>query len=358
MSKIFKQQTHKETVGLYANRVTVPIQHYPNKPSAFAIPFIINDVLKNDVLVKCSCVGCVNPSCMKFSEEELQLSDERLDAFPVDADDSVCPLDAITWERGQETPSIIAERCINCGICARRCPVGAVYSNGKNAVIHVDKNTVSFVPITNENKKKHEEQIKAFSKCRHYGDFTLASESSIANLYNKLSEQQTKAQFPNLIIRNLFLVLGNQCIIRRRGDIYFRIDAIIGDKPVIGVAEVEFNKDSLESPRAILDDIAVLVSRYAVEKIQIKPFIISHEFPNIRTEYWRVIKDIKDVLDVRINSLSLGALCILVWKFVNAPIGIVDFYADIDSPSIKKSIENTCGELPDINNYAVLEPKK
>jgi ferredoxin len=297
---------------------------------------------------------------MKFTSEELTLTDERLSEFPIDADDSVCPLDAIVWERGFNTPAIIADLCINCGICARRCPVGAIYSNGDSAIIHIGESNVEFLPVTDENMGKHTAQIETLLQCRHEGEFITPSEISIATLYKKLNEQQTKSQFPNLIIRNLFLVLGNQCIIRRKGDIYFRIDAVLADKPVIGVAEVEFNKDSLESPRAILDDIAVLVSRYEIEKVQIKPFIISLEFPNVRTEYWRVIKDIRDVLGVHINSLSLGALCILVWRFVFAPIGKVDFYADINSPSIKSAIEKACGDfrISDISNYAVLEPKK
>ena len=360
MSKLFKQQTHKKMVGIYSHSTPHKIQHYPNEQSTFTTIFEFDGVPKNDVLIKCSCLGCLNPKCMKFTSEELTLNDERLSDFPVDADDSVCPLDAIVWERGFHVPSVITDRCINCGICARRCPIGAIYSNGANAVIHSGESCVNFLPVSEKNLTKHLEQINALSKCQHDGVYIEPNDKSIATLYTKLNEQQTKSQFPNLIIRNLFLVLGNQCIMRRRGDIYFRIDAILADKPTIGVAEVEFNKDSLESPRAILDDIAVLVSRYEIEKIQIKPFIISLEFPNIRTEYWRVIRDIKDVLGVRINSLSLGALCILVWRFIFAPIGKVDFYADVDSPSIKAAMAKVCGDLQiaDITNFAVIEPKK
>jgi hypothetical protein len=97
-----------------------------------------------------------------------------------------------------------------------------------------------------------------------------------------------------------------------------------------------------------------------MDKYKIKPFIISLEFPYIRTEYWRVIKDIKDVLNIRINSLSLGALCVLAWNFVLAPIGDVNFYADIDSPSIKNAIEKVCdkGEITDISSFAVFGPVK
>jgi len=120
------------------------------------------------------------------------------------------------------------------------------------------------------------------------------------------------------------------------------------------------HKDALEAPRAILDDIAVLSSRYGVGKDEVMPFIVSLEFPNIRTEYWRVVKDIKDVLDIRIYSLTLGALCLLVWSFNEIPIGTMDFYADIDNPSIKAEVERLCGtgELPKLSSYAVFEPIK
>jgi len=357
---VFNKKTHKETVGIWLHQIPQKINHYPNKPSVFILPQKSNSMQKNEAFVKCPCVGCLKPQCIKFEQKELTIHDDRLSEFPMDADDSVCPSDAITWEYGHNIPSIIIERCINCGICARRCPVGAIYSNGKNAVIHYCEKNVKFFPVTDAITRQHETQLSTFKKCIHEGMFIVPDEKSIATLYNKLDEHQVKPRFPNLIVRNLFLVLGNQCIMRRRGDIYFRIDAVLSDKPIIGVAEVEFNKDSLESPRAILDDIAVLVSRYEIEKVEIKPFIISLEFPNLRTEYWRVIKDIKDVLGIQINSLSLGALCILAWMFIFAPINEVEFYADVDSPSIKLAVEKACNYfcLSGLTNYAVLEPKK
>lgn len=357
MSRVFKQLNSRDSVGILNCRIPAVIHHTPGEPSNAYDPL--------NTMCRASCLGCLNPACMRFSPDELRLYDDRLAGFPTDADDAVCPLNAIMWERGARTPSIVVERCINCGICARRCPMGAIYSEGNTAVIHSGEPEVVFAPLTPESLKKHTEQIDALyciNHCerKHVGQFFTPTETAIESLYSRLETQSAGAQFPNLITRNLFLVLGNQCIIRRRGDVYFRIDAIIANRPCIGIAEVEFLRDSLESPRAILDDIAVLSSRYGIDKAEIKPYIVSLEFPNLRTEYWRVIKDIRDVLGVRIQSLTLGALCMLTWSFVHVPIGSVDFYADIDSPSIRRQIDMICPTkaFPKSRARAVLEPKK
>jgi ferredoxin len=288
------------------------------------------------------------------------MTDKRFSAFPADENPAVCPTQAIVWERGTNVPTIISDRCINCGICARRCPFGAVYSDGKTAIVHSDEATVSFEAISDKSIRQHEAQRTTALKCHHKGSYLSPNVDSLEAVYGKLDRMKTDAQFPNLIVRNFLLTLGSQCIMRRRGDVYFRIDAIVADQPTIGVAEIDFSKDSLESPRAILDDIAVLSSRYGIGKAEIKPFIITSEFPNARSEYWRVIKDIKEVLQIRIHSLTLGVLCLLTWSFRDVHIGSVDFYADEDSQSIRAEAERLCGlgELPQANKFAVLEPKK
>jgi ferredoxin len=351
MSKLFRQQTNRESVGIFTGDVPTLITHIPGKPSEYMIA--------NEKHLA-TCVGCLNPPCIRFTDEELRLSEVRLRDFPNDADDNVCPLNAIAWERGANTPTIISERCINCGICARRCPFGAIYSDGATGVIHKQQSEVVFQDSSEENIEIHRIQFSVIQGCRHIGNYCYPEPESIEKLYGRLLQMQTEAQFPNLITRNLFLVLGNECIISRRGDVIFRLDALVAKSPSIGVVEIEFGKDSLETPRAILDDIAVLHSRYGIDKDEVKPFIVLLELPNIRTEYWRVVKDIKGVLGVSIQSLTLGALCILVWSFLDIDIGALNFYIDIDTPSFQAEVERLLGEgeLPKITSYAVYEPIK
>jgi len=354
MSKIFKQLTKRETVGILNVEIPRSILQRPQKPSIYDIG--------GEKRVS-SCLGCLNPRCMKFSPAELQIDTEQFADFPLDLNDSVCPLGAIIWEKDSLTPRIIQDQCINCGICARRCPFGAIFSKGEVAVIHSGEKEISFVEANMQNKEAQNTQIASLLECHHRGQYLIPSECSISNLYDRLDQINTEAQFPNLIVRNLFLVLGNRCIIRRRGDVYLRIDAIITDKSSVGIAEVDFHKDSLEGPRAILDDIAVLSSRYQISKDAIIPFIISLEFPSRRTEYWRVIKDISKVLKIKIHSLTLGALCVLVWSNMDVFISNVDFFADSSSPSIREKVLKHLGltigpsELA-AASYAVFAPKR
>jgi Fe-S-cluster-containing dehydrogenase component len=351
MSKLFRQQTNRESVGILTVDVPTLIKHNPGIPSEYMI---------SNEKHSATCVGCLNPPCIRFADEELSLSEARLCDFPSDADDTVCPLNAIVWERGANTPTIINERCINCGICARRCPFGAIYSDGTTGIIHKQESEVVFLDTNERNIEIHKTQVLAILDCRHIGNFCYPETAPIEKMYEKLLRMPTEAQFPNLITRNLFLVLGNECIISRRGDVIFRLDALVANTPSIGVVEIEFSKDSLESPRAILDDIAVLHSRYGIGKDEVTPFIVSLELPNIRTEYWRVLKDIKGVLGISIQSITLGALCVLAWSFFEINIGTVNFYIDIDTPSFQAEVERLLGEeeLPKITSYAVYEPIK
>lgn len=339
-------------MGIYVTCIPGVISHEVNNPSTFEC---------GETLHLASCVGCLNPPCMYFSEDELKLSDKRLKNFPSDVDRSVCPLGAITWESGDKVPKVVGEKCINCGICARRCPFGAIYSNGNSAVIHSGEKEVDFRSISQHTEEVHYKQMGKFKDCSHVGRFLEVNEDSFDVLYGKLSHfQNTSPQMPNLIVRNLLMVVGNKCIISRRGMVYIRIDAIIDDGSVLGIAEVEFNNELLDAPRAILDDIAVLSSRYEIGRNEIKPFVISLAFPNIRSEYWQVIQDISKVLDVEIHSLTFGALCSINWLFGNARISDIQCYADKDNPSIRQGIKALCPqcELPGPDSRGIFEPGK
>src|SRR5690606_30060248 len=93
-----------------------------------------------------------------------------------------------------------------------------------------------------------------------------------------------------LLVRNLLNEVGLNARTRRRGDTNMRIDAVgfsRSQRPF--VAEIETGAGVLESPRALLEDVAVLHSRYGYAVDGIDPVSVILTFPNVRSEYYQVI---------------------------------------------------------------------
>ena len=148
-------------------------------------------------------------------------------------------------------------------------------------------------------------------------------------------------KFPNHLARNLFLTVGVGAAMRRRGDNAVRMDLILGLPGVVyGVAEVEFGGDAvLDSPRDILDDVAVLVSRRGWNVPETTALIVSDVLPNKRSEYWDIIQDIHNVLNVKVGTVTILALMLLVWNrklLTLTPDNI--FYVDKNTDSYRARV--------------------
>lgn len=121
----------------------------------------------------------------------------------------------------------------------------------------------------------------------------------------------------NLLVRNLLNEVGLNARTRRRGDTNMRIDAVgFSRQQRPFVAEIETGVGVLESPRALLEDVAVLHSRYGYAVDGIDPVSIILAFPNVRSEYYQVIRDIEKVLGLRCRTITVGALVAMLWNFV------------------------------------------
>jgi hypothetical protein len=102
-----------------------------------------------------------------------------------------------------------------------------------------------------------------------------------------------------------------------------RIDAVgftRSERPF--VAEIELVGGELESPRALMEDVAILHARYGFKVADIDALSIIRAFPNVRSEYYQVMRDIEKVLGIRCRTLTIGALLALMWS--NASIGGFD----------------------------------
>ena len=102
--------------------------------------------------------------------------------------------------------------------------------------------------------------------------------------------------------------------------------------------EIETGFDMLDVSRALLDDFAVLNVRYSIPKSRNHPLAICLSLPNRRTDYWQVLKDIRNVTGISISTVTFGLLLITLWCFDTID-DFDQFYIDVDDSSLRDKLE-------------------
>lgn len=253
---------------------------------------------------RATCLGCHDAPCMEL-EAPSNLDGELM--FPSDPSRDVCPTDAINWNATGEMPTIEAESCIGCGLCAVNCPYGAIsLSPDGIAVVETDDPDGITAPVE-EAAAPHVRTVREGA----LGSATDWFARELPAVVEDLNDTQTTR-----LSRNMLTLCGVVANMRRKGDTNIRMDGLLRfDSGQIGVVELETGKDVLESPRALLEDIAVLHNRFGMDMADIVPVSMIGRLPNVRTEYYQVIDDIKKVLNIKCRTLTLGALGMLMWHF-------------------------------------------
>lgn len=292
-----------------------------------------------------SCIRCPNPPCMEYSPSELELDVFR--DFPSDKNDRVCPTGAITWPQETGSPVIDADACISCGLCVSRCPVRAIHLNDRGAHVNDEPNNHFRMQSFLATKEITDAVTQQFRGVAETGIYILEDDDVMQRFLSHFEQvaSDQSAQFPNHLARNLLIACGIGAAMRRRGDTNIRMDMVLGPPGVdSGTSEVELGAGVLDAPRNILDNVAVLVARYEIAKDRIVPLIVSLSLPNQRSEYWQVIQDIRKVLEVQINSITIGAMILLVWNRTEIALSAGDeLYIDVDTNSLKPMIERLLG---------------
>jgi Fe-S-cluster-containing hydrogenase component 2 len=229
-----------------------------------------------------------------------------LDSYPGDPSLDVCPTRAIRWDADNSTATVLIADCIGCGLCVSRCPYGAI-TLVDGLVARVETADPDGLIGTGPGQGEHPQPKRS-------GQIAMLSAPAAANLpATVLALDDTRT---TLFVRNLLNEIGLNARTRRRGDTNMRIDAVgfsRSGRPF--VAEIETGLGVLESPRALLEDVAVLHARYGYAVADIDPVSIILAFPNIRSEYYQVIRDIEAVIGLRCRTITIGALVALLWNF-------------------------------------------
>lgn len=287
--------------------------------------------------VKASCLRCPTTPCATFSEDEVVSS--TFPHFPADRNTDVCPAGAIAQSNGNGAPIIDVQSCIFCGVCASRCPVGAISLVPNKGAIIEDAPNIAFVEVGGIFKSSNLDLIKKFKGLNPKGSMLEENDLIVAEAFARLQRAWKKKgdRFPNLLVRNLLIGAGVESAIGRKGDTNIRMDVVFSAGTKGGVAEVEFGGEAvLDAPRNILDALAVLASRYNWQLKESIALIVSDVLPNRRSEYWSIIQDIDRVLEVRVQTITVLALFLFNWN--RKRLEDFRFYVDRDTKSYRTDV--------------------
>jgi ferredoxin len=286
-----------------------------------------------------SCLGCHDTPCMLKSPSESIVA-SALENFPGDPSDAVCPTEAITWDAARQVIQVDSELCIGCGLCVTRCPYGAIYLEREEtaAVLTNDPNKM----VAGADAKPSPHVHPAPLRSGRLGRSTSVALTRLPSSIGALSDVAAA-----VFIRNVLHELGVKCRVRRRGDTNVRIDAVTSfDDGLIGVVEIELTGAVLDSPRALLEDIAILHTRYAMPIGVICPISVVLALPNGRSEYYQVITDIERVLGICCRTFTVGALVLLLWNFAKMPgLGKKLFLTDASGADLLPSLKALLTDL-------------
>ena len=306
-----------------------------------------------------TCIGCVTPKCMSYGDDEILCED--IPGFPAERNNNVCPINIISWDDNAVIPIIDTVHCIKCGLCASRCPVGAIFYNESTGKMEISANNDrEKVSISEKNVLLQNVELEAISRIEWKRHFRIEDDFVLDEIYSDLISYNGRTNIHNQFARNLIIALGYKCSISRIGDVYTRMDAVYSDGNTRGAVEVEFGRDTLDASRGILDDIANLQTHNGLSKNDNTALVVCLSYPNKRQGYFQVIKDIKTVLGIRVQTITIGSLLILLWNGESIDLSEKEFYVDFDNMSVRNILEKILGRNVQISDgwLGVIEPEK
>lgn len=328
MSQILKANQIRSHISiLHPDRPSYGIRYDAETPTRL----VLNG--KDECVI--GCLNCVAPKCMKMDSMDIKCY--SFQEFSHETNDSVCPVEAISV--GPDSIRINSDKCIGCGLCASRCPVGAIHFERGKATLNQGNSVPLFtmrLDATSENLQEQRHFLEKMVPSYRNGCMQIENDKMMSEIYEKIKHLNQAQQ--NILARNILIALGCQAALSRQGNVYSRMDGFYENSKQMGVFEIETGSEMLDVSRALLDDAAVVNARHAIPLGDDHPLAVVLSLPNKRTDYWQVVKDIKVVIDLKISTLTFGALLLFLWNCED--VNEFDkFYIDTDDYSIRENVE-------------------
>ena len=306
-----------------------------------------------------ACINCRQPRCLAYYENEYACS--NFDNFAERQDSRVCAFNAISWDNVKQSITIQYDTCVGCGLCASRCPFGAIYADEEKMAISLDRGEGRF-RILHANEDALALQDECVDKIRGLAVSYVRDArvfDRVKSVYRCLGESKASHEAALLLCRNLMIEAGAQCALRRTGVSGVRMDAVYMSGKFSGAIEIEFQSDTLGVARNLLDDVAMMQVRSGLPMKRNTPLAICAAIPNTRQGYYQVCDDINRILGLRIRTLTIASLLILVWNGAKLNLEDNRFHLGFRETSIREYVELSLGyELYGDDSAGFLEPIK
>lgn len=257
-------------------------------------------LLSDGTAITGCCCNCKDKPCIKYHNCEFY--SEVFNSFPHNSSARVCPNDALKYENLEI--KLDSSKCIGCGICLYRCPYSAIAYDSNRGKCFIQQNEFK----KHDTISKQDEQIEKFSKLPKYIAFNDISLPFITDDSLNIADLP---DFSDILVRNFLINMGLHCNSYAKGNQHNRISFFAEKDGLYIIGENETSNDTLSVSRRLLDDLAVLISRYSIPANKITPIAVLNRLPNKRTDYYEVIEDIKKVLDIQISTITFSGLFIL-----------------------------------------------
>jgi NAD-dependent dihydropyrimidine dehydrogenase PreA subunit len=275
---------------------------------------------------------------MKWGFEEV--SKKSRVASVASLEDRVCATNSIQL-KSDGIPNI-DESCIGCGICISRCPVHAIFFDRDTSRASIRKSN-EYIEFAGEDEDffKYREQLSGLFEPEKE-QFNPVDLITPFDRISTLKKSLNDANVLQLLVRNLFLLTGAASRLGNPGDNNNWAELVVDDGSALLAVEIEVGSDGLDAARRVVADVALVCGRYGVSIEEVIPVVVMVQLPNVRTDFYRVVANLRERLGLRVLTVPLA---VLIWSVFNRDVDLVEVIKSScyhDSENVRDS------ELPSV----------
>jgi ferredoxin len=287
------------------------------------------------------CWRCTDSPCHSLTKMALRLPSIQ-EIGSVVPKSSVCPVDALTISANGDI-QIDANSCIGCGLCLTNCPVGAIYLDSDSGVAKVK--------LQPEGSGAHENNILALrDEWARSIEFATPTGAQINNQLELVRLRllgvgsSKNHQDVRLLVRNALISLGATTALRAQGANSLLSEVVAQEGGRTYLVEIEASDDTLDAFRRLITSSARAINSLEVERQDLSLVMFVPQLPNKRVDLYRLIKDARIYLGLKIIVIPFAALLAAV---ILRRTGLEDtfgnFVAEEGSESLSEIAERTFG---------------